>query len=158
MARPRTGAGVSAQACCAWRAARAAATTVSGSPSETCATVSARSAGLVEATVRVPGTRSPATIEAISMSDHVVLGSQAVGREALGAQRRDVGERRAAEHEVAEPLAHRRALQEAVPGEAGGIEEARDGGRLADESVVVGRHLVQAGPAAADAGLGDARR
>ncbi len=46
-----------------------------------------------------------------------------------------------------------RALQEAVAGEAGRVEEAADArAGLADDRVVVRAHVVQAGPAAADAG------
>src|SRR6516164_8418456 len=48
MARPRTGAGTSAQAGCACRAARAAATNVLASPRDTSATISLVRAGLVE--------------------------------------------------------------------------------------------------------------
>src|SRR6185369_16325288 len=68
-----------------------------------------------------------------------------------GGERRDVDEGLPAEVEVAQDLAHGRPLQEAVPREAGGVEEAPAlGGRLAEQRVVVGGHLVQAGPARGD--------
>ena len=57
--------------------------------------------------------------------DHVVLRSWCGAREALRGERRDVDERLAAEDEVAHDLADRGRLQEAVPGEAGRVEEAR---------------------------------
>jgi hypothetical protein len=65
IARPRTGAGTSAQAGCASRAARAAAANVPASPSETSATTSLIRAGLVDV-IRPPGapvTGTPPTIE-----------------------------------------------------------------------------------------------
>ena len=53
-------------------------------------------------------------------------------------------------HQIAQDLAGRRALQEAVAGEPGGVQEARDARRLADHGVVVRAHVVQPGPAALD--------
>src|SRR6185437_10529388 len=88
-------------------------------------------------------------------SDNVELGAQHGIAEAGHAQRGDVDERRAAQNQVAEDLAHGGALQEAVAREAGGIEEAADTLGLSDDRVVVGRDLVQAGPAPLDAGVGD---
>ena len=91
--------------------------------------------------MRSPGRRRPATIASRTASsarstfdgagprrgsDDMELGREHPAVEAVGAHRRDVDERRAAEHEVAQDLARRRALQEAVAGEAGGVEEARD--------------------------------
>ena len=64
----------------------------------------------------------------------------------------------APQHEVAQQLAGRRALQEAVAGEAGGVEEAADVVGLADDRVVVRAHVVQAGPAARMPVVGDPRR
>src|SRR5690349_9309948 len=65
IARPRTGAGTSAQADCACRAACAAATNVAASPSETSATISLVRAGLVDLirTPVAPSTGVPAMIE-----------------------------------------------------------------------------------------------
>ena len=54
IARPRTGAGTSAHACCASRAARAAVTSSAASPSATSATTSSSRAGLVDR-IRPPG-------------------------------------------------------------------------------------------------------
>ena len=72
----------------------------------------------------------------------------------LGGERGHVHERLAAEVEVAHYFADPRRLKEAVPGEAGGVEEAaRVGLGLADQRVVVGRHLVVAPPAAGDRGV-----
>src|ERR671910_3031908 len=71
--------------------------------------------------------------------------------EAIGRQRRDVDERLGTENEVADDLAHGGALQEPMPAEARRVEEARDLGGLADECVVVRRHLVVALPTARDA-------
>ena len=50
-----------------------------------------------------------------------------------------------------------RGLQEPVAGEAGRVQEAGRGGRLADQRVVIGAHLVQAGPAGAYAGAREGR-
>ena len=69
-----------------------------------------------------------------------------------------VDERLAAQVEVAHDLADRRRLQEAVAREAGRVQEAARAVRLADEGVVVGAVLVQAGPAAAHADLRQPRR
>ena len=55
------------------------------------------------------------------------LGARRVPGEALDGERRDIGEGLASEHEVANDLAHRRALEEAVPREPGRIQEAREG-------------------------------
>ena len=78
-------------------------------------------------------------------------------REAIGRQRRDVDERIAPEHEVPHDLPDGRGLQEPVAGEAGRVQEAGRGGRLADQRVVIGAHLVQAGPAGAYAGAREGR-
>src|SRR5262249_5920534 len=99
--------------------------------------------------MRSPGLRRPLTIasriaisarstlEGAGPLDDMELGRERPAVEALGAHRRDVHERRAAEHQVAQDLAGRRALEEAVAGEAGRVEEAADRLVLADHRVVV---------------------
>ena len=64
----------------------------------------------------------------------------------------------ASEHQVAQDLARRRGLQEAVAGEPGGVEEARHLLGLADHRVVVRAHVVEPRPAALDRRGGDPRR
>src|SRR5215208_4735492 len=102
--------------------------------------------------ISTPSRSSASTTRAAPVSDNVELRSEQGGVEALDAERRDVHERLAPQHQVAHDLADGRALEEAVAGEAGRVQEARHLARLTDHRVVVGRHLVEAGPAAADAG------
>ena len=68
-------------------------------------------------------------------SDNVELGREHPAAEALGAHRRRRRQRRAPEHEVAQDLAGRRALQETVAGEPGRVQEARD--RLASPIIAL---------------------
>src|SRR5919197_3930007 len=88
----------------------------------------------------------------------VVLRAKCGRVEALHAQRFYVDERLAAQKQVAQDLADGRGLEESVSGEPGRVEEARYARRLPDDRVVVWRHLVEAGPPAADTGVGDPRR
>src|SRR5204862_5219054 len=120
-----------------------------GSPKATVTPISSRVATIRSAPVA--GSTNPPE------SDHVELGTRLAGREALGRERRDVHERVAPQVEIAEDLAHRRALEEPVAGESGGVEEPGQSRRLADHRVVVGAHLVEAGPAALDPRRGHAR-
>src|SRR5262249_28609318 len=83
------------------------------------------------------GSSEEVTIARQPMSDDVALGARAAPVEALGRERRDIHERLALEHEVAQDLADGGALQEAVPREAGRVQEARHAGRLAEQRVVV---------------------
>src|SRR4051812_19265537 len=92
----------------------------------------------------------------LRLLDDVQLGAHPGIGEATDVEAADVDDGPAAEVEVAHDLPDGGAHQEAVPGEAGGIEEPVDGPGFADEGVVVGRHLVQAGPAARDADLREA--
>src|SRR5262249_48289237 len=81
---------------------------------------------------------------------------RACGRpgEALDGEGRDVDEGLASEDEVADDLSDSGALEEAVPGEAGCVQETARLRRLADQGVVVGRHLVVALPASGEPHLG----
>src|SRR5690348_2358075 len=83
------------------------------------ATIASRTASRASSTLDGAGPRGRA-------SDDMELGCEHAAVEAARAQRRDVDERLPPEDEVAQDLAGRWALEEAVAGEAGGVEEARD--------------------------------
>ena len=57
----------------------------------------------------------------------------------------------AVEVQVADDLADCGRLQEAMAGEAGGVQDVRGGRRAPDERVVVRRHLVETRPSVAQA-------
>src|SRR3954454_6773699 len=105
---------------------------------------------------RTPPTRRRATRASAApstpetASDDVVLGTCAGRGEPVDGEAGHVDRRRVAEDEVAEHLADGGPLQEAVPGEPGGVEEPPEARGLADERVVVGCHLVEPGPAVRD--------
>src|SRR4051812_38264925 len=86
-------------------------------------------------------------------SDDGAFGARGAAAEAVGGERRDVNERRPAEVEISQDLSDGGALQEAVAGEPGRVEEAAAAGRgrrLAEQGVVVRGDLVQPGPAGGD--------
>ena len=81
-------------------------------------------------------------------SDHVQFRATLALVEAVDRQGGDVDRGWPAEEQVADDLADGGALQEAVAGEAGGVQQPGGLARLADQGVVVGGVLVQARPAA----------
>ena len=70
---------------------------------------------------------------------------------------RDVDDGLVAQVEVAHHLSDGRSHQETMSGEAGGVQESGHLGGLTHQCVVVGGHLVESGPPAGDADLGDLR-
>src|SRR5699024_7265137 len=85
-------------------------------------------------------------------TDDVLLahGGRCAGAEAADVQGGDVERRTLAPDQGRHLLADGGPEQEAVPGEAGGVDEPGQPGRHADQAVVVRRHLVEARPAGPD--------
>jgi hypothetical protein len=94
-----------------------------------------------------------APVQDRSGSDDVQLGSVLRLLEAVDGQRGDVDRRLPAKEQVSDDLTDGGTLEKAVPGEAGRIQQPGGLWRLADEGVVVGGHLIEAGPAAGDAAV-----
>src|SRR5688500_36650 len=91
-----------------------------------------------------PAATGPPAPPAGPLSDDVAFVAVPSLVDAVPGQGGDADRRGSAEEQVADGLADRWALEEAVAGEAGRVQEPGRSAGLADQGVVVGGHLVQA--------------